>query len=347
MVIIAFLLQFRKEKRANLNFLLLVVYTWFLFLKEEMALLGLAFFLVLWILSKERKYLLWAVITFFVFCLQLLLINYFKTPFNRGNEVFLAKLMQRISEHGVVEVISEVPMNQFWNFILFYISTYGLLIVFQRINKIAFALLAVGLFKSAICFVTDDYFFYSWHGFPSLAMFSGAIILQAFYPVKTIYTKYNPVLIIMSIHVLILLVSVRNDYEYSREVRGCVHANRMYKERVMPDLISIRKLIPENHVLALNHTLTSEFTDDYRYSMYPRGVSMLPSGIADYVLINRNLKETTFLSINQADQLDPGVKDEFNVLAENESFILYKRFKPHHSMDRELFIKFCGKQTLE
>ncbi|HYX10312.1 MAG TPA: hypothetical protein VE912_26520 [Bacteroidales bacterium] len=347
MVIFAFLLQLHKEKRVNLKILLVVIYTWFLFLKEEMALLGLVFFLVLWIFSRDRNYLLWVVATLFVFGLQILLISYFKTPFNRGNEVFLTRLFQRISEHSTIGVLNEVPMNQFWNFILFYSITYGFLILFQRINKIAFALFVVALFKSAICFVTHDYFFYSWHGFPALALFSGAVILQAFYPVKSVYAKYNPVLLIMSIHVLILFISLRNDYEYSKVVRGSVHANKNYKEHVMPDLIKIKKLIPENHVLALNHNLTVEFNDGYRYSMYPRGVNMLPSGIADYVLINRKFKGASFLSIKLADELVPDVRDEFDTLAVNESFILYKRIKPHHTKDRKLFIKFCGKQTLE
>jgi hypothetical protein len=345
LVIIA-ILMIGAGKGKGFKYIELFLILFFLFMKEEMAIIGVVYFSILWMTTKQKKYLMWGLIACAIFLIELGAIHYFKTPFNRGNGIILQGFYTNLREHGITFLFTAPSIKQFWNYIFLFVGIYGLLVYFNKFNPFALALFVSGIIKTSFSFSIGDYTFNTWHGFPALIMFTGAIIIQATEPSKAKFIKYKLSIICTSVFFIISAVSLNPQYKQLCSTRGCIHYNRNYRQIVENDLKVAKLFIEKNKVVALNTFVTKEFTDGYRYSFFSRGVDMLPSGIADYVLVDKENGEVKPLSKSPIFEPTQTVLNEFVLTFQNSSFAVYKRIKHSLLPDRQWFIDYCGKKSL-
>ena len=349
LMMMAFILVLRYRcqiKNRFTSIVFIVSFVCFALIKEEMALLAIIFFLIVFLFQKDKKMLVFAGISLLILIIEILLIHYSKTNFNRGNNLIFTNLLKTISQKGIIYYFVTPDYNKFW---LPFIALPSVFITFcfsNRFNGIALALFLTALAKIAFSFAIDDYEFTGWHSFPALVMLIGSIIIQATEKKKT--GNYLSEIVLGLLFIFFIARFFNWDLVNIRSAKGCIGINANYKNFVIKDLEGVKKLVPKDKVIALNGFLAFDFRNGYRYSFYPRGVEMSPCSIADYVLMDKEVSgNMPVTSLNL--QLGIFVPNEFDKILENNSFILYKRNMSKGmviSKDRIKFIRYFGKSSI-
>lgn len=348
LLITAALMSIGKEARPGkvLRIWQGISFSLFLLTKEEMALLGAVFMLILFLATRKRTYLIWTLVACMVFIGEITVIHYARTPFNRGNELILSGFLQSLGQGGLESIITRAPLSKFWNYLILYTLLFAAFCIRRPVRPVALALFITAWVKALFSYSVHDFTFYSWHSFPALVMFTGAVLIQSAAPSGV--PKFSLVSTALSgLFLTISVLSFPHELTYIRSIRGCINTQKAYILLIEKELDQAKKHIDKRRVLALNHYLARYFTDGYRYSFYPRGVGMSPAGIADYVLVDRPDQKASPVVKSLVVYPDDILTNEFQPVYESEHLVLLerKRFDTVRAR-RGKFLMHTGEGTL-
>src|SRR5208337_4347487 len=114
------------------NPLWMIITLLFLLMKEEMALLGVIYFGVCWLLDRRKQWIQWTVTATLIFLIELLIIHHCKTPFNRGNILIIQQFFESLHTKGPCFWFTAAPMNAFWNYLILVSVTFVFLCISNR-----------------------------------------------------------------------------------------------------------------------------------------------------------------------------------------------------------------------
>ena len=335
------------KNKKSLKILIWLVFILFIFTKEEMALLGTIFFGIILFFDRKRIYLVFFIFSFIVFILDIFFILESKSILNRGNNVILNNFYNETNIRGLISVLKDIPYDTFLNQILLYVGVFVALILLKKIKPIAFALFIVGLIKIFICFLIADFSFDTWHSFPALGMFIGAIIIQFTGEKRIKYALQFSYIVLIYLSIVSVL-NLKHDLIFRKSAIGCIRTTKHYKKLTNKDIQELKKYIDKKKVIALNTYIAINFTDGYRYTFYPRGVEMIPTHIASYIIVDKTSETLRHLVKSSTESLVVTGKTGYHNIFENNSFILLERDEALKGKEGDcpVFIKNYGKESL-
>ena len=156
----------------------IVFYVIFISLKEEMALLATVFFLVAYIFDRKRVNLAFLSISAIVFVLDMSLIHFSETEFNRTNVALISTLLSSIQSEKFHLFFRKDVIFYYYKILLLSIGFLLALCVTLRFNVYALSLFVMAMVKSSFAFISNDFTIWDWHNSPCVVMLLGAIVLQ-------------------------------------------------------------------------------------------------------------------------------------------------------------------------
>ena len=312
----------------------------FAFLKEEMALLGIGFFLILLVLRRSRIHLIGLLLSLGIFIIEMLIIHLSRCPWNRTNEALLQLLLRQIRQHGFFGFFFAPEKTGYW----LAIASLLILIVAcawisRRPSPYAIALTLMGLAKLVFSWFVNDFDLWTWHNYPGLVMLNGALALQALELRHLAGTsdalKVRP--IVVSLLALSILWFVGRELPFTiRQINATAKA----RERNAPfkdSMADIVKQVDADRVASIPPYACIEWTGGHRYTFFPKGVLTSPKGIADYLVVAKNNPRV------ETDQLRA-----FKLVYQNRRYRLYARtgYLPGEQESRELWIKWFGRASV-
>ena len=312
----------------------------FVLLKEEMALLGIGFFTCLLLVNRDRVHIAGLVISIVAFAVEMGLIRHFRTPFNRTNEHLLRMLIDSIRQDGLVGFLFAREKAGYWLAILaFVVAMAACAAISRRLNAFAACLFLTGLAKLFFGWGVRDFELWSWHNYPGFVMLSGAVILQSL-ELRHLDSIGKPLLARITAGVL-LAASV--GWFASAEIpfairQHAANATAMRKNApYMLGLADVQKQVSKAKVVSVPRYSVAAWTDGYRFTFFPHGISQSPMGIADYLVVPRNKGGLPV----------PELK-AFVPIYGNRRYRLYARktFLPQELIERQKFVKCFGADAI-
>ena len=354
-----FLIQHEKlcadNHQSTFQLIVFVVcYALFMSLKDEMALLGLLYFIIIFIAKRHRFHLFFLITSLIIFTLDLILIGLSRTPFNMRNVDLIDSFVDVFNREGIGlffhhPVITDNSLARYWGAILFFTIIMVIAIVLlKKLNVYAIALFVVGLAKMGSSFLTSDFSLITWHNFPGLVFMTGAIVVQL--TEKGRKNNRYLRLFVNSIFISSIILFIGLTAPFFIKVNRANIDNAKLIVNAQEDLAEIKKAIDPKKVVSIPPYTAIEWVDGFRYAFYPRGIIWSPAGIADYVVLPTSVIKSTFNTFIARDEKKAvsTLEEEFLVIMENDHFLLLKRIKPSekYKKDRETFIKLFGKEAL-
>lgn len=323
---------------------------WGLFLasKEEMALLGVGFFMVILLFSRNRFHWIAFAVSCFAFAAGWVMMKLCVTPWNRTNENLLRTLLQEIHAHGVRSVFFSPEQQVAWLVIcvltILFLVTH---LITMRRSIFALALYAMALAKFGLNFLSFHTQLDSWHSFPVLTMMLGALIVQLQYMGRWRTQRGVTYALAAGLCLVTAVVFWRMEGSFIR------HLPEMTRKLMAPAQIAqrqacldaLKQKMDKNKVVSIPLFSVRDWVDGYRYAFFARGVAESPRGIADYLVFDRVFTGQDAAENKQFTAYMDGVgKLEFAPVAQNEFFTLYERraIAPDASRDRERFVQIFG-----
>jgi len=314
----------------------------FILIKEETALIGLVYFLILFILTHEKKHLVLSGFSVITTILGFSIISRFRTPYNRTNSTLFEIFFNRFQEDGLIFLFNSYRGAQSWVFIywgiVFSTIVFFHIILIKRkgLPPALIALFYAGLLKLALSLLLFDFDLSTWHNLPGLAMISIVFVL-----ILSIESKQNKnnlswtlVGVLISSLFLFLVFDARFAFQRYQDNKNRQEFIQKYK----PQLNKLSKEIPKIRIVSVPMFAPIEFID-HRFSFYPAGVFTRPRGIADYVIFPRNISHIytgNFENIYPINSLD----GQFIQIDKTKNFQLYKRISltPSDKLARQKFL---------
>jgi hypothetical protein len=317
----------------------------FLSYKEEMAILGAIFFLILFIATRQKRFGWMTGIALLVTVADFILIKESRTPFNRSNMALLNTLLQGISSQGIsfLFVNPRGPQSSviaYWGFlaaafILYHLRWYRT----KAVNPYLLALFYVGLVKLGTSLLLQDFRLTSWHSLPGVFMVIAAFLLQMVYDPDLEQSRLKKGLISLAAISMLLLV-VFELLPMARLLREDIRRQETvasYGEQIS----KLKDLIPEGRVVSVPMFSGSEFTDS-RITFYPAGVFHSSAGLADYVLMPVDVHRKYTGHYDELYPLEESPSG-FQLIGSTKNFDLYQRtgLDPDSLAIRETFFSLA------
>jgi hypothetical protein len=346
-VVFAFALAVREKCSGSLKGFL-AWYVPFLLLREDMAVLGVIYFGIVWLFARKRVYLVTLACTLAVAMAEFWLVSRLATPMNRGIRPFLTDFFGKMGSHQAFELLGRLPPTYVISIIGFVWIMILAIVLSRGPSAFAVALFAVGLCKIGFGYVAQDTDLATWHNHPGIVMMTGAVLLQVVSggaPAKTLKALVGgaAALSLASAAWLDLPFLVAQARQNSR-MGGLVGEYRV-------DLLSTMRAVPRAAVVAIPPWTAVEWTlrGHPRFSFYPRGVSWPPEGIADYVVLEKPgvaIRNQSFTLKTQEEVVK--AHPEFSLADENEHFWLLKRTRVNRRsrQGRQKWIDSFGRESL-
>jgi hypothetical protein len=312
----------------------------FALLKEEMALLGIGFFLVLLVLRRNRLHLVGFLLSLGIFVAQMTIIHVSRCPWNRTNEALVQVLLNQIRRHGFFGFFFAPEKAGYWLAIAsLLILIVGCAMMSRRPSPYAIALALMGLAKLVFSWFVNDFDLWTWHNYPAVVMLNGALALQA---LELRHLAQTPDAVKLrrataALLALSLVWFIGTEIPFSiRQFRATAQA----RERNAPfkaSMADVVKQVDRDRVVAIPRYASIEWTDGYRYTFFPKGITESPKGIADYLVVAKN---------------NPRIKDDelraFKLVYQNRRYRLYgrKSYLPGEQESRELWLQWFGRTSI-
>ena len=329
-IITCILIQQAETRNISSTVWIFILGILYLSLKEEMAILGLIFFLILYIGTKQKRFFWLTVISLVFIGLDFYIINYFQTSFNRTNTNVLSILSSNIQTHGLRSLITnprgrQVNVLGYWGFIIlssiiFHWRWYKI----RKLNPYLLGLYYAGLIKIGTSLFLLDFDLTSWHNLPGAFMIGTSILLD----ITTNNRGKDQVKITFMIRILLISLILFFAFEslfLFRQVNE--NFRRAPKASVYTKEIKLLSQdIPKERIVSIPMNAAMSLIDN-RFTFYPSGISIGPIGIADYAIIPVN---NSHLYADPYDRykLYPidDYLDSFHLLSKTEYFQLYQRY---------------------
>lgn len=325
-----------------------VLYALYIGLKEEMALLGLVFFMLLYVCRRNRFHLIGLAVTAGVFGLEMILIKLCQTEWNRTN-VFLLKLtLQEIADNGLIKFLFTADRLDYW--LIIFIPNQILLLMFlinRKVNIFALGLYLMGLAKMALNLLVVDTIVTSWHNYPGVVMMLGGLILQLEEMLrrKGRGPKIAAYGTAAALGYLLLVCSNNVNTPFLERLKIDTRPKLTLEGRSEKAacLKEIKAKIDPKKVIDIHGYTGRDWVDGFRYTYFPHGLFWSPQGIADYIVLDR-----TNLDTRATDYLHKHGQSEFALVFTNDYFYLFKRkaLDAEFAPSRERFIKAFGADTI-
>ncbi|MFC1831017.1 hypothetical protein ACFL0S_03235 [Thermodesulfobacteriota bacterium] len=352
-VFVCFLLanqQANEAGKRTFKFLIAFWITFVLFLsmKEEMALLGIIFFLALLSFKQNRLYLMGLAVALASFICEMFLIYFSTTPWNRTNtdiihRFFDSDLTQLFQSQGMILIGFII--------IIFCIMFFSMFLDRKTRNPYAFGLFLMGLIKICFGLAMLDFRPFFWHQFPGIVMLTGAIVVQMaeIHCPRSSYPNWlrwgmTCGLLIVSLTNLILFeipYVIKKQVIHVKSNAGIQPS--LVKERRQNSLTMIKAKIDRDRVVAINGFTAIDWVDGFRYSFFPRGVFLSPRGIADYIVVDNffhDKRMPIYFNKQGISEFEQVVSTPFHTLWHR------KAIEEDAAYDRGLFIEKFGADSI-
>lgn len=335
-VILAAILLLRQHIPTRQNAAAAIVVACVLaLLKEEMALLGIIFFTALAILNrffKDRRdpiVLPCLLLCTVLFVLEMCIIHNSRTPWNRGNDTLIKQMLDEIKRLGIFRFLFAAEKIEYWITISALLIVFGICCKFAgRINRIAAALALTALAKLAFAWSLFDFDIGTWHNFPALFMLTGAIALQT---IEMQNRKAVTAVVALFIATFIAREIPHAFYQHRQNRLAAIE-----RDRLRPSLLDVMQHVDRSKVASVPRWTAYEWPK-YRVSLFPRGVTERPEGIADQVILLR-----------RDPQPETDVPKAFTLVYQNRRYRLYRRtgFLPGEEQSRNAWVKMFGRESI-
>jgi hypothetical protein len=308
----------------------------FALLKEEMALLGIIFFLVLLVFVRNRLHLLGLFISVGLFAVEMLIIRLGRCPWNRTNEALIQLLLTQIRRHGFFGFFFSAEKMPYWMAIFSLLLLIVLcFVITRRFNPYVLALTLIGLAKLGFSWFVKDFDPWTWHNYPGIVMLTGALALQA------LELRHIPInhMKIAATSLLALCIGAFAAVEapfFFRQV-SVTAKTRERNAAFVASMSDVVKQVEKERVAAVPRYCEIAWTDGHRYTFHPKGISQSPRGIADYLVIAKNNP-----NVNAAEL------KAFKLIYQNRRYRLYgrKSYLPGEQESRQMWIQWFGRATI-
>lgn len=328
-----------KKKSNLISIAIIILLILFLIQKEEMALLAIIFFGIVWVLKRTPYHRNLLLLSIVYFSFALLVIKVSLTPFSRTTNSLIDNLINTFHEVGLRFLF--IDSNGVYKFQLTYwlviiMSTVlflTIVLVSKKWNPYTMSLFLIGIVKMLFSILTLDFHLTSWHNFPGVIMLTGAILLQFALiqePSKRVYRCTVTMAVISAVCFLAFEIPF-----FSHQLKENSYRKPLVKQLTL-ELVKIKEHIDPRKVVALPRLCERPWVD-FRYSLYPRGVYWSPVGIADYLVFPVNFALDVTVSYETAPP-----PNSFTKIAKTENYILYERISltEEEKINREYFSNF-------
>ncbi len=313
----------------------------FLSLKEEMAILGILFFGIAFFFRRTAFHRNMILLSGLVFAVDLVVLKLSLTPFNRTNNALISDLFAAIQASGLNFLFNNPnatvdQLRTFWFTIALICLLFSAAAAFsKRINPYSLGLFLMGLAKLFFGLTVQDFDLFRWHDFPGLVMISAAVLFQFIFVNKLKSVFQVAALLLLTLGSMFSFLRYEAPY-----VKEQLEWNIERKEDILVyygELSQFMDQVDPMQVVAIP-IYTAKRWVGYRYTFYPRGISIQPQGIADFAVY----------PINEAAHLAGGfdktlplaeLLKSFTVINRTRHFILLKRtsFSESEVPAREMF----------
>lgn len=294
-------------------------------LKEEMTLIAAIFFFVVFLLSREKKYLYTFLALTAIFITQLMLIEAFRTPFNRSTSEMVAGLIRFTLSEPRSQVIrlffTDTYRPTYWAFVVGATAIYYLLRR-KHSEKLWFidALFVAGIIKILFSIATVDYNLYNFHNFPGVLIVVDAFLLRMILAQGNDCSARNAISKVLLVISLLCVMTFDAYFFYFQVLKNIDSRNRI--SAFTNDLEQMKKLVDPDRVVSIQH-FSHKYWIGNRYTTYPRGVTDSPTGLADYIIFPIYLAQEFSSESRQYDVSN--IPATFEEDQRNENFVLFKR----------------------
>ncbi|MDE0838263.1 MAG: DUF2079 domain-containing protein [Kiritimatiellae bacterium] len=325
----------------------------FLLLKEEMIFLGIIYFGVAAIFRRSVNDLLSAVFCCCALIASVVFMRIFHSPFHDVAKSVdsigpVLRAMLALDPRGLIETYWSLA---FWVPVILYSAAFLLLVsVSKRRLGYAIALFVTGLVKLFAAAAVGDLNLFSWHGFPGLVMLSGALVIQcgaagcfpSRFEKRFVYCLFG----------LSVVMFVLTDLPFGVRTALSGRFGRKNIVIVQQALRELKASVEPEKVTAIPQYTAIEWVDGYRFSSFPRGTYRVPSGIAEYAVVERSNTELSphleFVPLSgEAPAYSAYRLRGYKVIDANDHFILLKRDGSSlHNSQRDVFVGLFGSESL-
>lgn len=319
-------------------------------LKEEMVLLGLIYWSVAFLCARKIYAARWLLVSVMLLAVDFLLIQYFRTPYNRTNEALLTDLISNLqtrSWYGFL-FINEISGKIEWAFWLVIVAAVTLFVLIlkknDQMNSYITALFITGIAKLLLGLLVGDFSLTSWHNFPGIIMCLAAIYLQiGSLPIHLHRHSLRGAAIFF---IISIFTFVNYDLDY---LRWHIAKNIDSRARISlfsDDFYEIRAMVDPMRVTSIQ-TYSARSWINFRTNFYPSPSHFSPFEIADYIVLPLGEAEK-FWRVNYTPFAVEDIPPTFEIAKHNETFILYQRveFSDKDWATRKAFAKYDLPQDL-
>ncbi len=334
-----------QNKKSTFQTLGAVIFLFlFLVLKEQMALLAIIYFGIVYFFSRTPFHRNMAICSLLVFGVGFAVIKLSQTPFNRTNEALVSNIIQSIRENGLQILLinpndTVFRLYPYWFVIILSTVLFVIMLRFSKQrNPYVFSLFTIGLVQFFFSLSIPDFGLLEWHNFPALVMISSALLLQFLFidiPERELSFSLLGVLSIS----LFCLIAFEIPYVNAQLLENTDRKQEI-KTFAAEFTGQIMKEVDPMKVVSLPLFAVKHW-GGYRYSFYPQGVTLSPVGLADYIVypINRASRLAS-----RRDEILPKteIPDTFMKILMTNNFVLFKRisFSAEDLVTREFFDKY-------
>ncbi len=335
------------QRLDSMVFALFVLYA---LLKEEMVLLMVAYWAVIFLLTRKKSALVWLILSIALLIIDLALIQYFRTPYNRTNELLLANFISRLQSRPLVNFLfynydSGVLEWPFWAFVTGSTLLFTFIIKFtKKVYPPVIALFVCGIAKLLIGILVTDFNLISWHNYSGLVMVLASLQLAV-----GLLSKKNPKI---SLAVSALLVSISLftfikfdlDYIYWNYAKN---VDSRYRIAIFSDdFNAIRSQVDPMRVTSIQ-SYSARSWINYRNNFYPHRENVSPFEIADYIVLPLGEAEK-FWRLAEVPFTEKDIPENFAEKDRNDNFVLYQRtaFSQRDLETRAYFARYDVPQDL-
>jgi hypothetical protein len=357
-VAVAFLLLRHNECRRGAVMTIISIAV-FVLMKEEMAVLGTAFFLILLLLPESggsstgidrprtggleprRLQLIGLSICVTAFAAEWMIIHAYRTQWNRSNAQLLRFLESELRQDGLFGFLRAFSNAEYWTMIGMMLAILiALAVVGRRLNRFAVALAGMGLIKFAFAWAVPDFKLWTWHNYPALVMLGGAISIQAIELRHMSPARFSaPKRLAIVVPILLgcgWFASTELPF-FLRQLRANQSASVRVK-RLRPALEEVLRRVDKSKVASIPTYAAYAFSrSGCRYSFFPRGITAGPAGIADMIVLR---------VVPHAPS--PPEASAFTLIYHNGHYALYRRtgFLAGEEESRQEFINQFGRNSI-
>ncbi len=292
----------------------------FILTKEEMALLAILFFSVLamdrriglWRSSAVR----WLAVSAGVLVGDLVLIRICQSPWNRTDLALIRGLIHRAFSGQLTLLLASAGARPYVAFVAGSVLCFATVCMLAgRVQPVAQALAAMGFAQLAFSLSVSDFDLTTWHNYPGVTMLTGAMLIQwraARAPgVASRKRALAGLFVYAALLVELSAMAMVNGPRLWQKWRTDT-ARRAVVTVWNGEISALQSHIGRSNVVSIEPETAAAWTDGFRIAFFPRGVSMSPAGIADYVVLSKRSAAASRLP-------------EFEMISSTSTFVLYRR----------------------